>query len=458
MPRDSNGVYSLPAGNPVATLTVISSTWANTTLSDLSTAMTASLSRSGQGAMLAGLKLFDGTIGSPGLTWGTETTSGLYRAAAGDFRFAIGGVDVWTVGSSGFGLANGTVAAPSLYFASDTDTGIYRAAVNTIGFSGGGVAGLLVDGGHIYIGDGVAATPGFTFISDQDTGIYRIGANSIGVSTAGVLLLTMDSSSLTMGAAKFLNIADGAVGTPGLVFATDPDTGIYRIGANSGGLSAGGALIASWSAAGVGLLNGTAAAPAFNFNSDATTGIYRIGASNLGFSTGGTLRFDISTAAVTSTLPYIAPVGSAIAPAYTFAGDLNTGIFQGGADTIFFTTGGSTRMNVSNAVVNISTSLSMNSKQTSTLAAGNNNDFAIGVANVLRLTGGAGSVLTGMAGGVDGRMVLVYCPATAFSITDEDAASAAANRFALAGSSTFDVDMMHLFLYDDISSRWRIIV
>lgn len=89
MPRAADGTYSLPAGNPVTTLTVISSAWANTTMSDLSTAMTASLDRSGNGAMLAGLKLFDGLIGAPGLTWGTETTSGLYRNAAGDFRWSI---------------------------------------------------------------------------------------------------------------------------------------------------------------------------------------------------------------------------------------------------------------------------------------------------------------------------------------------------------------------------------
>jgi hypothetical protein len=89
MPRDSSGTYTLPAGNPVTTLSVISSTWANTTLSDVSTALTGSLDRSGQGAMLAGLKLFDGVIGAPGLTWGTDTTSGLYQNGAGDFRWSI---------------------------------------------------------------------------------------------------------------------------------------------------------------------------------------------------------------------------------------------------------------------------------------------------------------------------------------------------------------------------------
>lgn len=129
MPRDSGGTYSLPAGNPVVTLTVISSTWANTTLSDISTALTGSLDRSGQGAMLAGLKLFDGTIGAPGLTWGTETTSGIYRNAAGDFRFAIAGVDVWRFATGGsIGLfGNGTVGAPGISWVSEPTSGMYRA-------------------------------------------------------------------------------------------------------------------------------------------------------------------------------------------------------------------------------------------------------------------------------------------------------------------------------------------
>lgn len=98
MPRNSSGTYSLPAGNPVVTATVISSAWANSTLTDLATAVTDSLSRSNQGGMLASLQLFDGAIGASGLSWSTEPTSGLYRAAANDFRWAIAGVDVlrWT--------------------------------------------------------------------------------------------------------------------------------------------------------------------------------------------------------------------------------------------------------------------------------------------------------------------------------------------------------------------------
>jgi len=47
MPRDSNGTYNLPAGNPVVTGTVIESTWANTTLNDVAGALTGSISADG---------------------------------------------------------------------------------------------------------------------------------------------------------------------------------------------------------------------------------------------------------------------------------------------------------------------------------------------------------------------------------------------------------------------------
>ena len=48
MSRNGSGVYSLPAGNPVVTATTISSTWANTTLTDIATALTDSLAADGQ--------------------------------------------------------------------------------------------------------------------------------------------------------------------------------------------------------------------------------------------------------------------------------------------------------------------------------------------------------------------------------------------------------------------------
>lgn len=123
MPRNSSGNYSLPAGNPVVGGTTITATWGNTTMQDVATALTDSLSRSGDGGMLASLELASGTISAPGLTWGTESTSGLYRAAAGDFRWAIGGLDILTITSSSI---SSSVTAVSTAYNAQATTPIFR--------------------------------------------------------------------------------------------------------------------------------------------------------------------------------------------------------------------------------------------------------------------------------------------------------------------------------------------
>jgi hypothetical protein len=93
MARNASGEYTLPSGNPVVTDTQITSTWGNTTLSDVATEMTASLSRTGKGGMLAPLKTINGTVSAPVYTFTNFPTSGLYIAGAGDVRMSVTGVD-----------------------------------------------------------------------------------------------------------------------------------------------------------------------------------------------------------------------------------------------------------------------------------------------------------------------------------------------------------------------------
>jgi hypothetical protein len=57
MSRNGSGVYSLPAGNPVVTNTTISSTWANSTMNDLASALTDSVAADGQTPMTGNLDL-----------------------------------------------------------------------------------------------------------------------------------------------------------------------------------------------------------------------------------------------------------------------------------------------------------------------------------------------------------------------------------------------------------------
>ena len=109
MPRDANGDYTKPLPDVVAG-DVIQSGWANTTIADLEQAMTDSLDRNGRGGMLAPFLNADGVVNAPGITFANEPTSGIYRAAAGDFRMSVLGQDLTRWNSGNFQVWNSTDA------------------------------------------------------------------------------------------------------------------------------------------------------------------------------------------------------------------------------------------------------------------------------------------------------------------------------------------------------------
>ncbi len=113
MSRNASGTYTLPAGNPVVTGTLIESSWANSTLGDIASSLTDSLSRSGQGGMTAALRIVDGTVSAPGLAFGNETGSGLYRTGAGDYSFAVLGTQKMRITSNGVDVTANTFSVTS---------------------------------------------------------------------------------------------------------------------------------------------------------------------------------------------------------------------------------------------------------------------------------------------------------------------------------------------------------
>lgn len=429
MPRDSGGTYSLPAGNPVVTLTVISSSWANTTMSDLATALTGSLDRSGNGGMLAGLKLFSGTSGAPGLTWSSETTSGLYRSSAGVFNYVIGSADllqlaanlvgifgtdpairiteqdaaannkVWelavigeqlrfrvasdvfsyvnwlTVDRTGtvidtINFANGTLQAGGNLVPNVTSTPTWTgkhifSAVSSGGVSGGftinlesstpglqwletdaaannqiwqmfvngeqfifrlgeGASqsimtvdrtagavdtvnfpnGILNLSNPLRVADGTSAAPSFSFSADTDVGIYRAAANQMAFSTGGVGRMAIADTFIDVSGGQ-LRLGDGTIGTPGLGFLNDTDTGFFRNASNDLRVSAGGVLVGQWLSTGQYVLaqDGAVGGPAVSFVSDTDTGIYRIAANRIGVAVGGANIFDASATVIALSAP-----------------------------------------------------------------------------------------------------------------------------------------------------------
>lgn len=82
--------------------------------------------------------------------------------------------------------------------------------------------------------------------------------------------------------------------------------------------------------------------------------------------------------------------------------------------------------------------------------------FAAPYGVALRLTSDAARVITGLTGGLDGRVVIVI-NVGGFNITlsDENASSSAANRFALTADRVLAPDDAVPLWYDSTSSRWR---
>ncbi len=94
--------------------------------------------------------------------------------------------------------------------------------------------------------DGAVAAPGLAFAADMNTGMYRIGADNIGFSTNGVLRVGIENGNLDVDVPIYA--LDGAVGGPAYSFDTDATTGIYMIAAGQMGIAITGALDFSFTA------------------------------------------------------------------------------------------------------------------------------------------------------------------------------------------------------------------
>lgn len=138
MSRNAAGTYSKPAGQPVTANSTISSATHNTLVDDIATELTDSLSRSGKGGMSAVLGVVDA-----GVRFNDETTTGLYRAGAGDARVKILGTDRVQVTAAGVDVT-GEVAATGAVSGTTGTFSSHVAGVNGT-FSGdvSGVAGTF---------------------------------------------------------------------------------------------------------------------------------------------------------------------------------------------------------------------------------------------------------------------------------------------------------------------------
>lgn len=89
---------------------------------------------------------------------------------------------------------------------------------------------------------------------------------------------------------------------------------------------------------------------------------------------------------------------------------------------------------------------------------GNTDDWAVGQYSFVRLDTDGAYDLTGVSGGLDGHvLVLVNVAASTMTVKNQDASSAAANRFQMNTGADLALAQhnMMLAIYDGVTERWR---
>lgn len=112
MPRNGSGTYTVPITYTPNTLA--SAADVNSNFTDVATALTGSLPRDGQAGMSGLLKLADGSLSGPGLTFDADQDTGIRRSAPDTFRLVSAGIDIAEVSAAGLSILAGVLSGNGL--------------------------------------------------------------------------------------------------------------------------------------------------------------------------------------------------------------------------------------------------------------------------------------------------------------------------------------------------------
>lgn len=197
------------------------------------------------------------------------------------------------------------------------------------------------------LADGSSAAPSISFNLDPDTGIFRPGANTIGFSSNG----TQAAAVVPAGLAT----ANGSAAAPSLTFLSDQNTGFYRQAEDQIAVSVNGARIGLMTAAGYFNVAGSAAIPSYKFLTDEDTGLYSLGGGIIGFAGNGVVAATITGGSLVNGIRVAAGGGDEF-PAYSFIDNSWAGVgFVSSPSTLFLCSGGSGfgEVSISQTKVNI---------------------------------------------------------------------------------------------------------
>ena len=232
MSRNGAGTYNLPAGNPVVTGTTISTTWANTTLSDMATALTGSVAADGQTPITGNLQMSSNKI--TGLATGVSATDAVNVAQLSAFNSVItGAIQMWptTSAPTGYLLCTGTAvsrsAYPDLFAVIGTTFGVGDGTTtfnlpnysDRMPIGAGTIGALAATGGskdavvvsHTHTATSVVTDPGHTHTITGGFSTYA-GGNSSGANSTFRYVPNTDSSTTGVTVAT-TNASAGVSGT-----------------------------------------------------------------------------------------------------------------------------------------------------------------------------------------------------------------------------------------------------
>lgn len=101
----SGGVFSInTSGQPVVAGTTISASVFNALTSDLATGLSTCMLKDGTQTATAGIGFYAGTVSLPGIYFGTDTATGLYRIGLNNTGYAINGTKLLDLSSATVGI------------------------------------------------------------------------------------------------------------------------------------------------------------------------------------------------------------------------------------------------------------------------------------------------------------------------------------------------------------------
>ena len=232
----------------------------------------------------------DGSAAEPPLAFFSDQDSGIRPDGSGGFSIVVGGADRWVVDSTGALIAQGGTS----FISNVTDPVLNQDAATKL-YVDNAVAGVASTLQDAYDGSTqpqiVLDTPGGLQVRDNAT---PLGTDLFEVQdNAGVDFFSVSASAVSSSVPVLA--PDGTAGAPAIAWASEPTNGLYRRSTNQVAVATNGVSRWFWNASGDYIADGnfraragagSAAIPSWSFEGDPDTGLFRGGANVLGVSTG----------------------------------------------------------------------------------------------------------------------------------------------------------------------------